>query len=94
MNKKEELELTEGSRYRIFSIGGRDTALETEGVFRGFATLGIDEGGVLIELGEIHEERKGTIRIIPLHAILAIDVLDSIKKEKTEEEKEPTHYYG
>jgi len=92
--KKEQLQLTEESRYRIISIGGRDTALETEGVFKGFASMGIDEAGILIELGPAHKEMKGTLRIVPLHAILAIDILDVKKHDKKDDEKEPTHYYG
>ena len=43
MDKKEQFKLTEGSRYRIISIGGRENPLETEGIFNGFSTLGIDE---------------------------------------------------
>ena len=93
-SKKEEVKLTEGSQYRIYSIGGRDITLETEGVCKGFASLGLDEGGVLIELGATHEDKKGIIRIIPFHAILAVDILDEKKHEKKEDEKEPSHYYG
>ena len=94
MNKKEEMKLTEGSRYRIISIGGRDIALETEGVFKGFATLGIDEGGLLMELGESHGDLQGKTRIVPLHAILAIDILDAKEHDKKEDTKDTNHYYG
>jgi hypothetical protein len=92
--KKEQLQLTEGSRYRILSIGGRETALETEGIFKGFASLGIDEAGLLMELGSSHDQLKGTLRIVPLHAILAIDILDVKKHENKEDEKDPTRFYG
>ena len=94
MSKKEEVKLTEESRYRIISIGGRDIALETEGVFKGFATLGIDEGGLLMELGESHGDLQGKTRIVPLHAILAIDILDVKEHDKKEDTKDPNHYYG
>ena len=92
-NKKEEMKLTEGSRYNVISIGGRDSALETEGVFKGFASIGIDEGGLILELDESRGEMKGKLRIIPLHAILAIDILDA-KEDEKEDEKGPSHYYG
>ncbi len=94
MSKKEEMKLTEESRYRIISIGGRDIALETEGVFKGFATLGIDEGGLLMELGESHGDLQGKTRIVPLHAILAIDILDAKEHDKKEDTKDTNHYYG
>jgi len=50
MNEKPEVELTEGSQYKIFSLGGRDNMLETEGTFKGFTSLGVDEPGLLMEL--------------------------------------------
>ena len=94
MQKKDEFKLTEGSRYKILSISGRENALETQGVFRGFATLAIEEGGLLIELDEFHKEMHGKIRIVPLHAILAIDVLDEKEEESNDDMKEAHHYYG
>ena len=94
MTKKDEIKLTEGSRYKIFSIGGRDNALETEGVFKGFASIGIDEGGLQIELGECHGDMHGKIRIVALHAILAIDILDAKEEDKKEDSKDTNHYYG
>ena len=87
-NKKDELKLTEGSSYRILSIGGRENALETEGVFKGFASIGIDEGGIQIEMSQKHGDLQGKIRIVPLHAILAIDILDEKKDEDAEDIKE------
>ena len=94
MTKKEELQLTEGSRYKIFSIGGKDHAFETEGVFRGFASIGIDEGGLIMELSESHGDLSGKLRIVPMHAILAIDILDEKPNQIKEEEKDTAHYYG
>jgi hypothetical protein len=94
MNKKEDMKLTEGSRYKVISIGGRDTSLETEGIFLGYASVGLEEGGLLLQLGESHGSLKGTLRIIPLHAILAIDVLDAKTCEHCEDVKEIDHYYS
>ena len=95
MEKKEDWKLTEGSRYKIISIGGRDSSLETEGVFKGYATIGIEEAGLLIEMGEPHGENQGKLRIVPLHAILAVDILDVKEHETISEDKEPSsHYYG
>ena len=94
MNKKEQFKLTEGSQYRIVSVGGRDAILETEGIFKGYANLFIDEGGLIMELGGSHDDLKGKTRLIPLHAILCIDVLDAIQDEKPEDTKDTNHYYG
>jgi hypothetical protein len=95
MDKKEEWKLIDGSRYKIISIGGRDSSLETEGIFRGYATIGIEEAGLVIELQTMPEAAGEKLRIIPLHAILAIDVLDVKQHEKSDEDKEPSgHYYG
>ncbi|MEM0466870.1 MAG: hypothetical protein QXL17_07435 [Candidatus Thermoplasmatota archaeon] len=94
MNKKEEIKLTEGSRYKIISIGGRDSTLETEGIFSGYATIGLEEGGLLIQLGHSHGHLEGKYRIIPLHAILAIDVLDVKVCESNDDTKETNHYYS
>ena len=94
MSKKEELKLIVGSRYKVISIGGKDIALETEGIFKGFAFIGIDEGGLQIEHGECHGDMQGKIRIVPLHAILAIDILDAKADDKKEDSKDTNHYYG
>ncbi len=95
MDKKEDWKLVEGSRYKIISIGGRDSSLETEGVFKGYATIGIEEAGLVIDLCKEHEKSEEKIRIVPLHAILAIDVLDAKQHEPKGEDGELSgHYYG
>ncbi len=95
LDKKEDWKLIEGSRYKIISIGGRDSSLETEGVFRGYATIGIEEAGLVMELPGEPKDGNERLRIVPLHAILAIDMLDIKHHEGHEEEKEPSgHYYG
>ena len=95
MDKKEDWKLIEGSRYKIVSIGGRDSSLETEGVFRGYATIGIEEAGLVIDQSADQKEGSEKLRIVPLHAILAIDVLDVKPVEGRDEDREPSgHYYG
>ena len=94
MDKKLEIELTEGSEYKITSLGGRDIALETEGIFKGFMSIGVDEVGLLMELGKRHDKMAGKIRIVPLHVILAIDVLDAKPNVKKNSDKETSHYVG
>jgi len=94
MNKKTEMELTDGSKYTIISIGGRENALETKGTFKGFMTMGVDEIGLIMKLDKEHGDMTGKLRIVPLHAILAIDVLDAKPNSKKDTEKEMPSYVG
>ena len=94
MTKKEEMQFVEDASYRVYSIGGRDNPMITEGSFKGYTTFGIDEGALIVELNETHGDDKGLYRVLPLHAILAIDVLDEILHEKKEDEKDHQHFYS
>jgi len=94
MDKKEDWKLIEGSRYRIISIGGRDSSLETEGIFKGYATIGIEEAGLVIDQSTDPGADQKKFRIVPLHAILAIDILDVKEHESSEEKDASDHYYG
>ncbi len=94
MNEKSGLELTEGSSYKILSLGGKDNVLETEGVFKGFTSIGSEEFGLLMELNEKHGDMAGKVRIMPLHVILAIDVLEAAPNQLKDDTKETSHYVG
>ena len=95
MNDEEEkLELTKGSIYKIYSLGSRENCFETQGKFTGFISIGMDETGLLIELDGEHGNLSGKIRIVPLHAILAIDVIKAEENEKKDDTKEMSHYVG
>ena len=94
MNEEKKLELTEGSVYKITSLGSRDNLIETEGTFKGFISIGVDETGLLIELSGTHGEREGNVRIVPLHVILLIDILDAKENEKKDDFKGMSHYVG
>ena len=94
MNKEKKMELTEGSTYKITSIGGRDSVLETEGMFKGFISIGVDETGLLMELSKNHGDMEGKIRIVPLHVILLIDVLDAKENQTKDDFKGFSHYVG
>jgi hypothetical protein len=89
-----KMELTEGSSYKITSLGGRDKSIETEGIFKGFISIGVDETGLLMELSESHSNMAGKIRIIPLHVILLIDVVNVMENEKKDDFKGMSHYVG
>ncbi len=83
--------LTKGSRYRIESMETRDHPKVTKGIFRGYAALG-QEDAVVIELDESHSELKGKLRLIPLHVILSVDVLEQVPGEEPAPEKHGTMY--
>lgn len=94
MSKKADMELTRGSEYKIISIGGRDHMLESKGIFEGYASVGMDEIGLLMKLKETHDNMNGKIRIVPLHAILAIDVLDAKPDDNQDDDQEMPRYVG
>ena len=94
MSAEKKMELTEGSVYKITSVGARDTVLETEGMFKGFISIGVDETGLLIELSKSHGKMAGKIRIVPLHVILLIDILDAKEDLTRDDSKGISHYVG
>ena len=94
MNKENKMELTEGSEYKILSLGARDSMLESEGIFKGFISIGVDETGLLIELNHKHGKMAGKTRIVPLHVLLAIDILKIEENEKKDDDKAVPHYVG
>lgn len=91
---KKKMELTEGSIYKITSLGSRDNLIETEGMFKGFISIGVDESGLLMELSNSHGEMAGKVRIIPLHVILLIDIVNVKENEKRDDYKGMSHYVG
>ena len=93
MKRDPKVELTIGSKYRIISIGGRDSPIESEGVFEGYISIGADALGLLLKLNEKYKEMNGKIRIIPIQAILAIDIINA-KPRKEDKDKEIPHYVG
>ena len=84
--------LTNRSHVRVQSAGPKDEALESVGLFRGLVSIG-GESSLAIELGGPGEE-KGRIRLIPLAALYAIDVLQAAKAdEEKRAEKSPAPGY-
>ena len=79
--KKPSIVLTAGSKVRVRSAGSRDEALVSTGVFRGLVSVGGDNS-LAVELDDSVREDKGRIRLIPLHALLALDVLEAVKPEE------------
>ena len=79
--KKTAIVLTAGSKVRVRSAGSRDEALVSTGVFRGLVSVGGDNS-LAVELDDSVKEEKGRVRLIPLNALLALDVLEAVKAEE------------
>jgi hypothetical protein len=90
--KAEAVSLTNGSRYIIVSLGGRDRSLVTKGIFRGYTVVG-NVDGVCIELDGSHKGLKGKIRVLPSHMILSIDIIDAAKPKPQVLEVSIERYY-
>ena len=73
--------LSPGSRYRVKSLEARDKPLITSGKFLGYTAIGHDEG-MCIELDATHEDKVGKVRVIPTHAIVSLDIVESVDKEE------------
>ena len=80
-SKKPILALTPGSRVRVRSAGPDDTALDSVGLFRGLVSIGGDNA-LAIELEGGTSEEKGRIRLVPVPALLAVDILEAAKPEE------------
>jgi hypothetical protein len=95
--KRPPITLTPSSRVRVRSAGPDDTAIVSTGTFRGLVSIGGDNI-LAIELdgsdpGEGAAEEKGRIRLVPIPALLAIDILEAAKAEE-EKRAEPTQSPG
>lgn len=81
--------LTLGSKYHVRSLASREAVLETRAIFRGVVSIGtIDALALEIAEGDL----KGTMRVIPSHVVLAIDILEAAKKEDELKEDASMHY--
>ena len=85
--KRPAILLTPASRVRVQSAGPDETALLSVGIFRGLVSIGGDNA-LAIELDGPPAEEKGRVRLVPVPAVLAIDILESAKPEE-EKRSEP-----
>lgn len=92
--KKNLIALTVGSRVRVRSASSENESLISNGTFRGLVSIGGDSS-LAVELDGSVPEEKGRIRLIPLNALLALDVLEAAKAEE-EKRVDPTSpgYFG
>lgn len=83
-------QLTLGSKYHVRSLASREAVLDTTGTFRGVVSVGTIDG-LAIEV-ETPKELKGKMRVIPTHMVLAIDILEAVKKEEEAKDEAVMHY--
>jgi hypothetical protein len=90
--KRPPIALTPGSRVRVRSAGPEDAAIVSTGVFRGLVSIGGDNI-MAIELEGADGDEKGRIRLVPIPALLAIDIVEVAKPEE-EKRSEPAQSPG
>ena len=86
--KRPSIAFTPGSRVRIRSAGPDDQAIVSTGIFRGLVSIGGDNA-IAIELEGSEGDEKGRVRLVPIPALLAVDILEAAKPEE-EKRSEPT----
>ena len=79
--KRPSIVLTSGSRIRARSAGPKEEAIVSTGLFRGLVSIGGDSS-LAVELDDSVPDEKGRVRLIPLNALLAIDILEAAKPEE------------
>jgi hypothetical protein len=90
--KRPAIVLTPGSRVRVRSAGPEDQAIVSLGLFRGLVSIGGDNA-LAVELESEEKDENGRVRLVPLSALLAIDILEAAKPEE-EKRSEPTQTPG
>ncbi|MGI0071821.1 MAG: hypothetical protein ACRECT_07165 [Thermoplasmata archaeon] len=86
--KRPPIALTPGSRVRVRSAGPDDTAIVSTGTFRGLVSIGGDNI-LAIELDGSDGEEAGRVRLVPIPALLAIDIIEVARAEE-EKRSEPS----
>jgi hypothetical protein len=90
--KKASIALTVGSKVSVRSAGSESDPLVSTGTFRGLVSIGGDSSLALELDGRVKEE-KGRIRLIPINALLSIDVLEAVKVEEEKRSEPPANGY-
>jgi len=80
--------LTPGSKVRVRSAGSETEAIVSAGTFRGLVSIGGDNA-LAIELDGSGGEERGLMRIVPVPAILAIDILEAAKPDEEKRSEPP-----
>jgi len=86
--KRPMIALTQGSRVKVRSAGTETEAIVSTGTFRGLVSISGDNA-LAIELDGSGGEERGLVRIVPVPAILAIDILEAAKVDEEKRSEPP-----
>ncbi len=84
-------QLTKSSHYKVRSFTSKEEVMTSSGYFKGYVQIG-NHHALKIELDETHEE-EGTVRIIPYHTVVNIDIIEQVEPDE-EKDKEKSNYFG
>jgi hypothetical protein len=80
--------LTPGSKVKVRSAGSETEAIVSVGIYRGLVSISGDSA-LAIELDGSGGEEQGLVRIVPVPAILAIDILEAAKPDEEKRSEPP-----
>jgi len=80
--------LTPGSKVKVRSAGSETEAIVSVGLYRGLVSISGDNA-LAIELDGSGGEERGLVRIVPVPAILAIDILEAAKPDEEKRSEPP-----
>ena len=86
--KRPTIALTPGSRVTVRSAGTETEAIVSTGMYRGLVSISGDNA-LAIELDGSGGEEKGRVRLIPIPAILAVDILEAVKPDEEKRVEPP-----
>ncbi len=67
------IEIKKGGKYTVYSNGGGDEPMKTEGEFVGYTILG-EEGAIVFRVS--NGNKKTLLRIIPVSGLFSIEFMD------------------
>ena len=91
-SKRPAIALTPNSRVRVRSAGPEAGPIISTGFYRGLVSIAGDSA-LAIELDGTEGDEKGRTRLVPIPALLAIDILEVAKAEE-EKRSEPSQAAG
>lgn len=74
-----------GSRYKFYIAVNNEDVMITSGTLIGYRVLG-EEPAVCVLLDNSHGKNSGTIRIIPVSAIIAVDIVEETEESSSQQD--------
>jgi|SRR5580693_7011425 hypothetical protein len=94
-NKKSAVALTVGSKVRVRSAGGQAQTIVSSGAYLGLVSIG-GESSLSLELDDSAGSERGLLRLIPLNAVLSVDLIEVAKPAEETKRVEAANpgYFG